>query len=111
MSSSISCNGETFTKTDYNGVSILVRDSDGYVNATWIVRESGNQSKRDHFGRFIKGDRWQEICDGFDEIYCSAENGGAAKQPYYTLNEGISTQFNEVRGTYVHPKLIHYTYI
>ena len=34
----ITSNGETFTRADYNGVSILIRDKDGYINVTKITR-------------------------------------------------------------------------
>lgn len=35
----ITCSNETFTQSDYNGFSILIRDSDGYINGTKMVKD------------------------------------------------------------------------
>ena len=30
----ITCNNETFTRGTYNGIPVLIRDKDGFINAT-----------------------------------------------------------------------------
>ena len=103
----IKCNNETFSRAEYNGISILVRDSDGYVNATKMARDSGIKSKREHFSRFMNGDRWTEICEYFEAEYHLAEIGAVVKN-HYIMNEGVPDAVKELRGTYVHPKLINF---
>ena len=49
ISDKITSNGETFTRADYNGVSILIRDKDGYIKAinndgiTKLLIDEGNE--------------------------------------------------------------------
>jgi hypothetical protein len=42
--SKLNSNNETFTAESYNGFEILIRDIDGYVNATKLVQQI-NQKK------------------------------------------------------------------
>ena len=90
----ITSNNETFTRTTYNGISILVRDSDGYVNGSKMAKEA----KKEQFRRFIKKDKIQQYASfrGLDE---------SVQTIFYELHAGYD---NDVMGIYIHPKLIHY---
>ena len=39
----ILCNNETFTLSAYNGFKIIIRDSDGFINASNIVKQINEQ--------------------------------------------------------------------
>ena len=84
-------NGETFTRGTYNGISILIRDKDGYINASKL----GNNWKPSR--HFIQSERFKQICQ-----YWTKRN--QSKSPQYTLNEAP----NGYRGVYIHPDLIHF---
>ena len=86
--------GETFTQGTYNGISVLIRDKDGYINASKL----GNNTKRAR--DFIKSDRFLHICD----CWKMRNQSNANASPTYML-----TQINnEFKGVYVHPDLIHF---
>ena len=53
----IKWNGETFTWRSYNDISILIRDSGVYVNATKL----GNDKKETR--KYINGEKFDEICN------------------------------------------------
>ena len=89
----IKCNGETFTRSDYNGISILIRDADGYVNATKLCNNYGKE-----FRQYKRYDEWKEIIEEF-------EGSGNSRHPYYELKNGY---IGELTGTYIHPDLIHF---
>ena len=44
--SKISCNNETFTRGTYNGISIIRRDSDGFINATDMCKQFNKRFKK-----------------------------------------------------------------
>ena len=83
--------GETFTRGTFNGISVMIRDKDGYINASKL----GNDSKPSR--HFIKSDRFDQICQ-----YWTQRN--PSKSPKYILNDAP----NGFRGVYVHPDLIHF---
>ncbi|KAK8877905.1 hypothetical protein M9Y10_004668 [Tritrichomonas musculus] len=83
--------GETFTRGTFNGISVMIRDKDGYINASKL----GNDSKPSR--HFIKSDRFNQICQ-----YWSQRN--PSKPPKYILNDAP----NGFRGVYVHPDIIHF---
>ena len=83
--------GDTFTRGTYNGIAVLVRDKDGYINASKL----GNNSRPAR--HFIKSNRFQQICQHWS-------NRHQDSSPQYSL-----TQIdNEFKGVYVHPDLIHF---
>ena len=43
---------ETFTIGTYNGISVLIRDKDGYINATKLAARY-SENKRKHLERFF----------------------------------------------------------
>jgi hypothetical protein len=87
--------GETFTQQTYNGVSILVRNADGYINAT----KMGSRDHRDVHD-FLGGKRFVQIC-----TIWSSEAQGVQQAKYVLPTVG---HINEVKGTYVHAKLVHF---
>ena len=95
-------NGETFTKGTYNGIEVLRRDKDGYINATKMAREAG---KLNHLNRFLKSIKMEVIFEFWMNEYGGAESGSTAKQAFYELTKGV---MNEFKGIYIHPDLVHF---
>ena len=98
-------NDETFTWSSYNDISILIRDLDGYVNATKMASDNGKQK---NFSRFMNGEKMNEVVKFWIETCATSKTILQKKDPFYLLNEGISNEYNDLRGTYVHPELIHF---
>jgi hypothetical protein len=93
-------NGENFTSRTYMGVSILVRDKDGYVNAS----KMGTASRRAR--KCVNEDKkFAEICDVWSSQLKRPVSGTSEESAKYQLFEGYRI---EVRGTYVHPDLVHF---
>ncbi|EAX85108.1 hypothetical protein TVAG_022050 [Trichomonas vaginalis G3] len=95
-------NGETFTKGTYNGIEVLRRDKDGYINATNMAREAG---KLNHLNRFLNSAKMQEILEFWLKEYGGAKSGSTSKQAFYELTKGV---MNEFKGIYIHPDLVHF---
>jgi hypothetical protein len=87
-------NNETFTKCSFNGISILIRNKDNYVNAGKMCRDAG----KDFYG-LKRGNRWNETVKYW-------QNEGAANllHPMYELKKGYPC----CQGIYVHKDLIHF---
>ena len=94
-------NDEKFTRSDYNGVSIIIRDKDGFINATKIAKDN---CKQKHLERFLKSERWNEIREAY-ESSLPQNRGDENIITYYALSTGYS---NDTKGSYVHPELIHF---
>ena len=92
--------GEKFYEDHYNGVRIIVRESDGYVNATRIASDNGKQK---NFARFIESIRWKEISKAFINHHLKKEVVVSSIENAY-----IPDTHKDARGTYIHPKLIHF---
>ena len=88
--------GEKFVNGSYNGISILIREKDGYVNATKLC----NQFRKE-FRHIKRNQSWHEFYNEFVKEYV-----GRDKNPdlIYELKKGFS---NDYSGIYVHPKLIN----
>ncbi|KAI5496560.1 hypothetical protein TVAGG3_0801890 [Trichomonas vaginalis G3] len=95
-------NGETFTKGTYNGIEVLRRDKDGYINATKMAREAG---KLNHLNRFLNSAKMQEILEFWLKEYGRAKSGSTSKQAFYELTKGV---INEFKGIYIHPDFVHF---
>ena len=91
-------NIETFTKGTYNGIAILIRDKDGYVNASKL----GNDTRRAR--KFVNSDKFNEMCKKWMKIRCAQKGADPEMTPKYQLLN-VS---NEFKGTYIHPKLVHF---
>lgn len=98
----ITSNNEIFTRSDYNGVSILIRNKDNYINATKIAKDN---NKSHQISNYLKSEKWKEICNSFKENNPTQICVGCENKPYYVINsEGKC----ETYGTYIHPDLIHF---
>ena len=94
----IECNGETFTWGSYNDIEVLIRNSDGYVNATGL----GNDQRRAR--KYINGEKFDEICN----LWMKTQSGKNRPDPEITAKYQLLNVSNEIKGTYVHPELIHF---
>ena len=98
---------ETFTIGTYNGISVLIRDKDGYINATKLAARY-SENKRKHLERFLKSEDMVRIIQYWTENECKMcrpESGATNEtRPYYQILKAS----NEFKGMFVHPDLIHF---
>jgi hypothetical protein len=96
------CNNETFTIGSYNGFEILIRDKDGYVNATKLVN---NINYRDSITKKVKNIiRNHEFNNLEKENKTERRSDEFQLTPLYYLLPAIFS--NKFRGTYVHRELL-----
>jgi hypothetical protein len=93
-------NKESFTRGTYNGISVIIRDKDNYINATAMCNQFGKR-----FRKIFENHAWQEYLEEFKEEYDIAQNGAMCQ---YMLRKGY---LKKITGTYIHPKLINYVAI
>ena len=92
-SNQIVSNGETFTKTDYNGISVII-DSNGYYNASKICKDN-----KKLFKDISRNNYWIEYLD--ELTY------GGEISTIDLVKEKL--QFSKyIRGIYIHPKLVNW---
>ena len=97
--SPIISNGEDFTEGLYNGIKVLKRKSDGFINATKMCNQFGknfrfifqNESFREYF---------EEFCLEYDKNPCRWKSIGFI----YELKQGYSKL---VSGTSVYRRLVN----
>ena len=107
ISDKITSNGETFTRADYNGVSILIRDKDGYINVTKIYKD--NNVSRQSFNTYMNSEKWKEICNNFKNNFLSVFTDRTEIIEFYNINNKEHEGYKrEIYGTYVHPDLVHF---
>ncbi|KAA6359622.1 MAG: hypothetical protein EZS28_044851, partial [Streblomastix strix] len=94
-------NNEQFKIVSYNGMNIMIRQSDGFVNATQFC----DQYKKD-FRRLVKSIHWREYLDEELKDFECEPNG--SDYIMYSINKGFDNKFI---GYYVHPHLINYVAI
>ena len=95
----ILCNNETFTLSTYNGFKIIIRDLDGYINASDVVKQINKQEKTaKQIKRLFKSVQYQDF-----ENYLKTILPG--KELKYNLLNDVSKY---LRGSYVHPKIINF---
>jgi hypothetical protein len=91
-------NNETFTIGSYNGLSVLIRDRDGCVNAGKLCRDESKDlndfTKHDKFNSIVQYWMKNEAPEGDRQL-------SAIK---YKLDKG----YNECKGTYIIKDLIHF---
>ena len=105
-------NGEVFEIGSYHGISILIRKSDGYINATKLCSQfdtkNGNSKE---FRQLLRTDDWKEYFEEFCTEYSSSDEKnvfvGIPTNAYFIDNQ-MKSYSNELRGYYIHPKLINY---
>jgi hypothetical protein len=93
-SQTITENDETFTRGFYNGLSILIRDKDNYVNAGRLCKDGGKD-----LYELRRGKRWENIVE-----FWKNHQTGNLRSAIYELKTG----YNECKGLYVHKDLIHF---
>ena len=89
---------ETFTIGTYNGISVLIRDKDGYINAAKL----GNDKKRAR--KYASSEKFDEICN----LWMKNRSAQKGADPEMTAKYQILNGSNEFKGTYVHPDLVHF---
>ena len=89
--------GEDFIHGTYNEISVLIRKSDGYINATVLCNQFNKR-----FRKLFENKSWQEYYHEFLNNFKTSPNTG---EYIYELSKGFAKRF---AGSYVHPKLINY---
>ena len=95
----INFNNETFTQSIYNGFKIIIRDSDGFINASLVVKQINEKEKtRKEIKKLFKSVQYQDF-----------ENALSKLLPGINLKYNLKKEVkNNLRGSYVHPKLINF---
>jgi hypothetical protein len=86
--------GQDFFQGTYNAISVLVRKSDGYVNATKIAGDN----KKD-INQYFRWNGWKSIVEHWKGL------NGEEAVAMYVLITGFT---RETYGSYVHPDLVHF---
>lgn len=95
----ITSNNETFTQSAYNGFKIIIRNSDGYINASDVVKQINNrENTTKQIKTLFKSVQYQD----FENRLRNILQGKILK---YNLINNVN---NNLRGSYVHPKLINF---
>ena len=95
-SQEIISNGETFKLTTYNGISVMI-DSNGFYNASKICKD--NKSR---FSNITRNDYWTDYLESLGGML------GFEQAQLIRKIDHKSKFINEVRGTYIHPKLVNW---
>ncbi|KAA6368006.1 MAG: hypothetical protein EZS28_036467 [Streblomastix strix] len=92
-----------FKTTTYNGITIVVRSTDEWVNASKMVMTltKNNQSR---LVDLFKSVNWTEYYNYFKQMMQSSSN----EIPFVEFYEQNLTYPHDLRGYYVHPKLVNY---
>ena len=95
----IKFNNETFTQSVYNGFKIIIRNSDGFINASLIVKQINEKEKtRKEIKKLFKSVQYQDFENALSKIL-----------PGINLKYNLKKEVkNNLRGSYVHPKLINF---
>lgn len=95
----ITSNNETFTQGVYNGFKIIIRNSDGYINASDVVKQINNrENTTKQIKTLFKSVQYQDF-----------ENRLKTILPGINLKYNLINDVNNnLRGSYVHPKLINF---
>ena len=89
---------ETFTLSTYNGFKIIIRNLDGFINASYVVKQINDKKKtKKQIKTLFKSVQFQDFENYLKTII---------------QNENLKYNLNEVpkqlRGSYVHPKIINF---
>lgn len=95
----ITSNNETFTQSVYNGFKIIIRNSDGYINASNVVKQiNDKENTTKQIKTLFKSVQYQDFENRLRNIL-------PGKNLKYNLINDVN---NNLRGSYVHPKLINF---
>ena len=97
----IEINGDIFTFSTYNGLNVIVAPT-GYINATNLCNQCGKD-----FRHYKENQEWTEIVNYFEKQQLS-EFRRLVGPAEYRIHSGIPDKYKFLRGTYVHPDLIHF---
>ena len=97
----IEINGDIFTFSTYNGLNVIVAPT-GYINATNLCKQCGKD-----FRHYKENQEWTEIVNYFEKQQLS-EFRRLVGPAEYRIHSGIPDKYKFLRGTYVHPDLIHF---
>lgn len=91
----IKSNNGTFILGSDNGLSIMVRDKDGFVNVTKLVN---NINEREHITKLVKNIIISSDFKSFETVIYEEQGGqlNISRPFYYLLRRSF---INEVRGT------------
>ena len=95
----ITSNNETFIQSVYNGFKIIIRNSDGYINASNVVKQiNDRENTTKQIKTLFKSVQYQDF-----------ENRLRNSLPDINLKYNLINDVNNnLRGSYVHPKLINF---
>ena len=89
---------ETFTLSTYNGFKIVIRNLDGFINASYVVKQINDKEKtKKEIKKLFKSVQYHDF-ENYLKTIIQNEN------LRYNLNEVPK----QLRGSYVHPKLINF---
>lgn len=92
-SNEIISNGEKFIRTDYNGISVII-DSNGYYNASKICSDN-----KKRFGNITQNDYWKDYLNDLSRLLEIQQTQLVVKKSDFS---------NDVKGYYIHPKLVNF---
>jgi hypothetical protein len=107
----VTSNKVKFIKASYNGIPIIMREEDKYVNVTQMVMKLKNVEKFSMLKRYFETNtNFKEYFTTFMKINRGNQNAPSQKINY-SDNEYIKLHDNygnDFRGYYIHPKLVNY---
>ena len=93
LTSIVDYKGEKFTRTSYNGISVIT-DSDGYYNASKICKDN-----KTRFKDIKKQNYWTSY---LERLRC-----GGYLSPTDPIKDRTDLS-NDFKGTYIHKKLVNF---
>lgn len=100
----ITSNNETFTESTYNGFKIIIRDSDGYINASNVVKQINElEHTNKQIKTLFKSVQYKDFENKLRIVLLGKILPG--KELKYNLLNGV---LKYLRGSYVHPKIINF---
>jgi hypothetical protein len=88
---------DTFSEGTYNGISVIQRDKDRFINATAMCKQFGKI-----FRKIFENKAWKAYYKEFKTQKQPVQNSGGF---IYVINADVT---KDLKGSYVDPKLINY---
>ncbi len=98
----IESNNEIFTRGKYNSIDVIIRDVDGYINATILCNQFGRSFRKLQDNKTS----WRLYYEAFEKRMSSVVT--TPHDYIYELKKGYK---HELHGQYVHPRLVNYIVI
>lgn len=98
-------NKDCYTRGTYNGISVIIHDKDGFINASEMCKQFHRR-----FAKINENHAWQQYYQAFVQEYTTLPEMGGCSEPRfsYQINKGIPDKLKFIRGTYVDPRLVNY---